>query len=195
MFSIRVVEGTKLQILKRSTKDMTPILDRIGKYLVRVSQVAFANQRFGGRPWAPRSVPNIMGVVTDLARGPSVQANRFEPRPALVDTGALRRSILYSIVGPKTVQVASSAPYAKLQNEGGKSSLPVTRVVKKNLASLLRGRKDLRPALGFLFRKRTVSVNVRPRPFLGVPEGSREKIGDLIERYLEHEAERIHGSA
>lgn len=185
LFRIRVTEGPGVQILKKHSGNLSGALQRIGQYLVRLAQSAFANQRHAGIPWAPRHVPSILGVIQDLESGPSVKAERFQPRPVLVVTGALRRSLYHQATGPKTVVVRSTVPYARLMNDGGESSRSVTPEVKQNLAEYLRANKGMRPLLGFLFHRDEVHTEVQPRDFLSIPPEARPKIQKLIRDQLE----------
>lgn len=185
LFRTRVVEGPGVQILKKHSGDLSGALDRVGQYLVRLAQSAFANQRHGGIPWAPRGVPSILGVVQDLESGPAVRAERFQPRPALVVTGNLRRSLYAAKGGPKTVYLRSTADYARLMNDGGVSSRSVTKTVRDNLKEFLRANKGLRGALGFLFRRDEVHSEVIARDFLSIPDSSKPKIQAMIRAHLD----------
>lgn len=181
---VRVLSGNRVQLASRNAEKLTPLLERIGSYLVKVSQVAFANQRFDGKQWPARSLPNYAGIVRDLNQGQFNEDRLTKARPALVDTGNLRRSIYYRLISNKTVGVASSAPYAALHQEGGTDVIPISDAAKSNLAQLLSSFPKLRPTLGFLFRRNELTVNVPQRKFLGVPDASRSKIRDLIDKHL-----------
>lgn len=176
-----------VQVLAKQFDDLSPLMERIGQYLVRVCQVAFLNQSFDGERWPARSAPGILGIVQDLTDSPEVRESRFTDRPALVQSGALRRSIR-ALPGTKTVRITSSLPYAALHQHGGSSSLPVTQAVRQNLATFLRSRPNLRPKLGFLFRAAAVSAEVPARPFLGVPESSRPKLQEIARDWFEQRA-------
>jgi phage gpG-like protein len=182
-----------VQLLAKGQDDLSPLMEQIGRYLQQVSRISFLNQSFDGKKWAPRrgsaNRPSILGAVQDLTDGPEIAASRFTDRPALVNTGNLRRSIR-CLVNPKTVRITSTAPYAQLQNDGGTASLPVTQAVRSNLATLLRSQKQLRPALGFLFRRESVSATIPARPFLGVPSNAKAKIEAMAQEYLQSQAER-----
>lgn len=179
-----IIGGTRLRLLTNRFDDLTPALTRIGQYLVRVVQVGFANQKFGGagEAWAPRAVPNVAGVLADANRGGPIQASRFVPRPALVDTGTLRRSIGFRVLGRSTVQVelvGAARAYGLRQQEGLPTTLPVTRTAKRVLATFLRANKRLRPSLGWLFRRETVTVTPVARRFLGIPDAARRRAVEL----------------
>lgn len=183
-----------VQVLAKQFDDLGPLMTLIGEHLKLVSQVAFLNQSFDGKKWPERAGsarrPSILGAVADLTHGASISASHFTGRPALVNTGALRASIRY-LPGVKTVRVISTEPTEKVttMNDGGTASLPVTATVKNNLATLLRGHPELRPGLGFLFRRTEVLTEVPARRFLGVAAKSKAKIEELTRNYLEAAAE------
>lgn len=181
-----------VQALATKFNDLQPLMEMIGRYLRSASQIAFLNQSFDGKKWPARSGspghPSILGAVADLEKGPEIKDSRFTDRPALVDTGALRRSITY-IAGKKTVRLTSHLPYAQLMNDGGPASLPVTVTVKNNLKALLKAEPGLRSSLGFLFGREEVHAEIPERKFLGVAESSRDKIKEMMQDYLEHEAQ------
>lgn len=172
-----------VQIMAKRLTDLLPLMQRIGEYLKKRSQIAFLNQAYGNKKWPARKTPSIMGIVQDLTQGPDVSVARFNERPALVDSGNLRRSIRYA-AGRKTVTLYSTAEYANLMQQGGPSSLPVTASVKANLATFLRSNRDLRPRLGFLFNRTSVSVIVPPRPFLGNYKEAKPQIEELALNFL-----------
>jgi phage gpG-like protein len=182
--SVRVSEGPRVTLVRANARKLDPLLNRIGRYLTQVSRAAFANQRFDGKPWPPRSLPNIAGIIRDLEHGRFNSERLNKSTPALVDTGALRRSIRYRLVGAKSVGVYSLEPYSGIHQEGGTDVIPVTDSVKQNLKGLLKAMPQLRQSLGFLFRKNALSVNVPARPFLGVPESSKARIQEMIDDHL-----------
>lgn len=181
-FTVRITrDGVK--VLAKQVQNLTPLMEEIGRYLVKVSQVAFANQRWDGKAWEPKQVPSVMGIVEDLSEGPSFDASRWDPK-ALINTGALRRSIRFT-TSPKSVRMGSSLPYAERHHAGGLNILPITQTVRRNLATLIRANPSLRPALGFLFRKFEVEATVPARPFLGAPKSSKPRIEEITKRYFD----------
>lgn len=68
----------------------------IGLDAVAFSQDSFRNQGLYKKgEWPARKTPNLAGIWRDLNTGQQVKTRRFDPRPALVDTGALRNSITF----------------------------------------------------------------------------------------------------
>lgn len=173
-----------IMVVGGRVQDLSPLMRNIATYLKSLSRVAFLNQSFGGHKWPARTTPSILGIVADLANGPDVHEARFKDRPALVDTGRLRSSF-NAVTSARSVQIVSRAPYAKLMNDGGLASLPVTQAVKGNLKTLLKSDPSLRPALGFLFRRDEVHAEIPPRPFIGVTDNARGKINKMLLDYLE----------
>lgn len=93
--------------------------------------------------WEPRypsqdpPYVNIAGALMDLAKGPNIRAHRFENRPAVVDTGMLRRSLApggsVRVTGTFSVEVGSSLAYASMHQFGGEQDIPITQTQKDNL--------------------------------------------------------------
>lgn len=169
--TVKIIDKSQFieQMFKRS-KDAARLLLMAGSLLVKASRNAFDQQSFAGRAWKARKVPSILGVVKDLESGATVKESRFSDRPALVDTGALRASIGWSLLSSTSVRVSSQLPYARLHHEGGTSSRSVTPTVRSNLSIYLKSRPDRRASLGFILGKKLTSVTSRipARPFLGV---------------------------
>lgn len=190
-FKVRVLRDG-VQVLAKSLDDCSTLMERVGQYLAQASRAAFTNQSFDGVAWPPRhaseSHPSVLTAVQDLTDGPHLSDAAFRPRPALKNSGALSRSIRAVVTGPKTVRLVSDRPYAQLMHAGGPSSLPVTESVKTNLATLLRGSPNLRPALGFLFRVDEVHAEIPARPFLGVAESSRARVAELVDDWVHVQA-------
>lgn len=168
-FTVRVIDTNRYfeEMFKRS-QDATRLFLRVGQLLVTASRNAFDQQAYAGKAWPARRTPNVMGVVRDLESGATVKDSRFSGRPALIDTGELKRSIGWSLLGAKAVRVTATAPYAGLHNNGGTSSRAVSATVKSNLSIFLKSRPDKRGVLGFLFRRGSVSARVPARPFMGI---------------------------
>jgi len=186
-------DTVKLPFKGRRLKNLLMIA---GEELVKISERAFELQEWDGKRWPERSVPNLPGVLRDLERGPSIQQKRFESRPALVDTGFLKDSIEYALVGNDTLRIYSSEKYAQLHQEGGEWSMPVTETAKRNLRNVLaiaaEGSKpdEYRSALAWLAMPSTKSIGgeVPARPFLGFPRTTNQVINTVINLALKSAA-------
>lgn len=179
---VELDEGDRVRAIGKSIDQTAPALRAVGALLVLQAQRAFREQRKGGIRWRPRAVPNVAGIVADLARGANPPSRRFTPRPALVDTGSLRRSITFRVVG-NTVEAGSNLSYASLQQEGGTSTLPVTDRVRKGVTKLIRQKPQLAEALGFLLNPKTTQLRVRvpARPFVLVTREDLREINATIQ--------------
>jgi phage gpG-like protein len=129
-------------------------------------------------------VPNVPGIVGDLNRNMNPPKRRFQPRPALVDTGKLRQSISFQ-VGSKDVVVGTNLEYAAQQQLGGVSKVRLLKSSRKALSELLRKRPELRKSLGWLFSKPEFEVKIRPRRFVGYDNEDRATVRELIGKHLE----------
>ena len=179
-------EGTRLRVIAKLVKDATPALAAIGAFLVAQSGRAFREQRFGNREWPARRIPNVPGIVQDLNRGSPPKARRFQGRPALVDTGNLRRSITFSVQAPRSVVVGTTLPYAGIHQTGGLTEpVILTPVGRDTLARVLRRDRNLTDDLGHLFSKPTVFRNVPARPFVGLQPGDSQEIEKILVDVIE----------
>lgn len=150
-------------------------LVRVGTLMVGRTQKAFEDQGRAGKQWAPRKIPNVAGILRDLERsGRMPPARRFEPRPAAIDTGQLRASIVFTRRGRDSVEYGSRVAYANKVQQGEASTIAITDTMRKNLSKLLKRRKDLRAKLGFLFQLKQFTVKPPARPFVVfLPEDRR----------------------
>ena len=91
-------KGAKIERWEAALKNPKKALTQIGALMVSESQRAFRAQKFGKDVWQERAVPNIYGIISDFHRGVSnPPKRRFEPRPALTDTGRLSKSIAFKV--------------------------------------------------------------------------------------------------
>ncbi len=170
--------------VKERLGDLRPLLTEIGVTLAAKSQESFKKQGYGRSKWPGRMVPNVPGIVGDLNRNMSPPKRRFQPRPALVDTGKLRQSISFQ-VGAADVVIGTNLDYASQQQMGGLVKVRLLKSSRKALADLLRKRPDLRSQLGWLFSKPQFEVKIRPRQFIGYDADDQKAVKDLVEKHLE----------
>jgi phage gpG-like protein len=185
--------------------DPKALLTLVGAFFKARAQRAFVEQRRGRAKWQARRVPNVAGVLADLVAGRTPPQRRFEPRPALIDTSALRRSIAFRVLRRDTVEIGSALPYADLMQRGGTSLSPVITedlqqrlwkwlkpkakkgVTVKNKATGVTSRvegSDLRVAFGWLLNKKQrgkrVTFKIPSRPFITIePEDRADLLTDL----------------
>jgi phage gpG-like protein len=190
-------------------------LKQIGIYLVNQAQDAFVRQGLGEIEWPERypnqSEPfvNVAGLVSDFNSGKSEpKANRFDRRPAAMESGTLAGSITFTVFGDH-VSVGTNVPYAPLHQYGGKSRQPVTPEAKARLGKWFekRGRKakkerakartettnplardvakpdPLVEKLRFLLTTDELETEVVQRPFLGITDEVEREIRDVVEAW------------
>lgn len=96
-------------------------------------------------PGMDEPIVNIAGALMDLAKGPRIKPHRFENRPAVIDTGLLRRSLspggAVKITGTFSVEVGTTVPYGSAQQFGAEFDIPVTDAQKDNLREWYRREK------------------------------------------------------
>lgn len=175
--------GAKLDRIAKALENPDKALKQIGAIVVASSQRAFKEQGFDGKPWPARSVPNVFGILADMAAGKSAPPKRrFEPRPALRDTGRLAQSIAFRVLGKTTVEVGTNVEYAAVHQKGGKvESVKITEQVRSSLWQWLSKQSTvLKRQLGWLLNRRylnkTLSHDVPARPFLGITDDTRKAI-------------------
>lgn len=176
--------GRVLTALREATADPQPALAAIGAMLESRAKVAFGEQRRGKEKWAPRTVPNIAGIVSDIRQGKTPPARRFEPRPAGIDTGRLLADISSAVTAKDTVEIGSRLPYAGLMQYGGTSKQPWGAANKDVLRRLLKIEpfKTYEDRLAWLLGDEITEVetNVRARPFLGIDGDDRAAIFEIV---------------
>jgi phage gpG-like protein len=163
----------------RREGDLLPI---VGEILAERARDSFRLQRRGSRVWSARGIPNVAGIVSDLNAGRAPKPNRFQSRPALVDTGRLRDSIRARVATGGAVQIFTTVRYGRVHQEGGISKIALTASGRKTFAAQLRKQRAMLKrgtggagalakagtlaSLGWLFARPKVSIKIRKRPFL-----------------------------
>ena len=160
----------RVRVLYERCRNPDFALHAAGTLLAARARRSFDEQGHrGAKQWPARSVPNVLGILSDLEAGKIPDPKRYEPRPALVDSGALKASIRYQVRG-NGVTLTANRPYASTHEKGGIVVKPITREALKGLAALLRQSPELRLSLGWLFtwarRGRPISKLIPARPFL-----------------------------
>ena len=164
-------------------EDLRPALAEIGIEMVASAEKAFRVQALGKTRWSGRGVPNVAGIISDLNRGATPPKRRFESRPAGIDTGKLRQSIGLTL-SQNSVLVDSRLTYSKKFQEGGKSTLTLTKTGKESLKRFLADRRDLQKSLGWLFRQNRVTINQKARPFLGITKELATTAAEILVDHL-----------
>lgn len=176
-------QGDVVRGLKILTATPGPLLERIGVVLLAQAQRAFTEQGKGPNlRWPERMNPNIAGVLRDLDSGGAVRPRRFQGRPALIDTGELRRSLKFVVRG-RSVEVVSTVPYANTMQQGGPSTIEITDAMRRNAPEAMNRYEALREVLPKVLRKKTLTINVRPRPFLLITDQDLQELSEEITEF------------
>jgi len=170
------------------SKTITP--ESVNKFLrswgfayQKLVKEAFDNQGWSSNSWAPRMVPNVVGILNflNIESRVGVLPNRFfDNRPALQDTGELRNSITVSPVENDSITVGTSKEYARKQQYGLPSVIPITAKMKANILLLLKeGKyKFLKPYL----KKSSITIKPIPRTIFGWNDKADEVLIDTIRK-------------
>lgn len=166
--------GAKLERFSRGLESPSKALEVIGILGVSLTQRAFDDQRLGNVQWRPRRVPNIFGIIRDFAEGKKKPpTRRWDPLPALRDTGRLYQSIAHRIVSDDTVQIGTNLDYASVHQFGGDSeSETITPTMQQAIAEWLRKEDpQTNVELGWLtnpkFAGSRLKAKIPARPFVG----------------------------
>lgn len=187
-------KGAKVERWERNLDNPKKALKVIGQLMVSESQKAFREQKFGKEAWEPRAPINVYGIIADFAAGKAKPpARRFEPRPALVDTGRLKgpTGIAAKTIGTKIVEVGSNLPYAGVLHHGGKiESETITEKVQMALGKWLLKVEDdaIFDRLGFLLNKswrgKKLEGKVPARPFVGITKRTIVDVRQAVGREI-----------
>ncbi len=139
--SFSVERDQRLRAFADRLADPRALLRPMAALILARAQQAFTEQRRGSREWAPRGVPNVIGILEDLKRGSTPPERRFQPRPAGQDRGDLYRSVTIptaaAFVSLDTVEVGSRLPYANDVQNGGERDVPVDAALKAKIKAYL----------------------------------------------------------
>lgn len=138
--------GRRLEALAENLRDPRRFLVRAGLILAERARHAFdiGVQARGGYAWPARAVPNVIGILDDLAHDRKPPARRWDPRPAGVDTGLLRGSLnaqAVHLVSGDTVEVGTNAAGAGMIQHGGEVDVEVDDALKTKIKAHLDGAK------------------------------------------------------
>lgn len=180
---------SRIALLMKRVKNPAFALHAGGTLLAARARRAFAEQGKGGKPWVARSVPNVLGIISDLEAGRDPPPRRFDARPALEDTGRLQGSIRYRVVSNNSIELVAATPYASTHEHGGTVTKRIGPDVVKGLARLLKRRPELRVSLGWLFSYakagKPITVRIPERPYLRpTPKDISDATGAVLRTLL-----------
>jgi len=181
-------EGDKIRRIRRNLERPQAALEQVGALMVSESQQAFRDQKIGDKQWEQRGKVNIFGILADFHAGKKEPPpRRFQRRPVLVDTGRLKASVTWKVVGSgDTVEVGSVLPYAPVHHHGGEiESAPITEQVRTLLAAYLKGKgKDRRKQLGWLLNEKLAGTRLKgkvpARPIVAVTKQTIEDVREAV---------------
>lgn len=163
---------------------------RLGQEQRKRIQQRFDDQAFNGIQWPERAKPSWARIVRRLNENRFDYSDIFRTKPALIDTGKLKRSIYFKVRSAKTLEFGSISPYSKVHNEGGVSSIPFLSSGKNLLSNLIAGNEKIGSLLGWLMGVDEISVNVPKRQFLGITKNDVEHLGNIARQFIDDKLER-----
>ncbi len=132
-------EGARFRTIRGVLENPRAVLVGIGALVVKESQRAFREQRMGSVPWKSRGEtrmnPNWPAIRRDFAQGKAAPAaRRFQDRPVLMDTGLLKKSVTFRLIGRDAVEVGSVLSYAAALHFGRDTqTVPITKAIQDRL--------------------------------------------------------------
>lgn len=179
--------GAKLLRWEQNLSRPEAALKQVGALMVAETQQAFRDQKFGDRAWPARKVPNVAAIIKDFHEGKKAPPKRrFDPRPALIDTGGMRAKAAFRLISVNVVEAGINDPKASKHHAGGESeTLPITETVRTGLASWLKGAgKAWRTKLGWLlnakFAGKTLKLRLPARPMVGITKQTIEDVQEAV---------------
>lgn len=175
-------EGSRFRALRGAFENPRQILTAIGVLTMKESQRAFREERLGSARWKSRGEtgmnPNWPAILRDFALGRSAPpARRFQDRPVLYDTGLLKKSVTFQLVGSDTVVVGSNLHYADALHAGRETKTdPITRQVQDRLEEWI----DKTQAKGNRARKRKWKTGTTPKQMASAARAAQ--MGDVAGR-------------
>jgi phage gpG-like protein len=176
-------------------------LRKIGEVILKEARDSFRSESFQGTDWDPRypnqkgsGEINVAGAVKDLNESPVIKSRRFSSTPALIDTGALLRSLngmdAIRITDSKVVRVGSKLPYANIVQTGGKgNTIGFSGDFKQNLYIAKEEaeggeNEEAVNRLSYLFSQEEYTADLNPRPYLGMTSKTKRKIRTILKKAL-----------
>lgn len=186
------LRAAPLDKLARKLTDLQPVLQAIGIEMARRTALAFdqhGQASRGGPSWAPRRTPNLAGIIHDLSISANVRAHRFQRQPVLVDTGQLRNSISSQVRGD-AVAFGASAPYAKAQQLGLPTTIPITKTIKRHALEAASKKEHARYAglLSWIAKQETITVKPSRRKIIGFWPDDMAAVTEILEDFVEQAA-------
>lgn len=194
MIRLRLVDFGAFEVIRSNAERPQGLLESIGAFYTGIASRNYTDRMHGagtgGTDWEPRMVPNVPGIINDLREVSTPKDRRFEGWPVPFDTGLLSRST-HAEVEKDRVVVGIHGPaqeYADAQHFGGPHEMdePITENVVRRLNKWLQSSagQPWKNDLGWLAREemvgKTLTINIRPRPWLNFSEQDHEDLRELL---------------
>lgn len=181
-----------LTVLKEKLAHPDALLLEIGEIVAEDCRAAFEKQRLGDIAW-PERYPrqrgptiNIAGALQDFIDGArEPKANRFQNRPALIDSGDLSQSIHARLSGAHAVTIYTDDPHAYTQHHGLETEQSYGGEVRRRISDWLDGKPEYRQSMERLLHKSVHRTKVNMRPIIGITDEARERIMREVKTYFE----------
>lgn len=189
MIYLQLKDFKDFELFAERLKNKREILERLGFDAKIFVHQAFSNQGLHRKnSWAERETPSIAGIFSDANKpGGQIRTRRLDSRPALQDTGTLKKSIDYRVQEPSVV-LGTNVEYARVHQEGGYSVQVKTNEVDfdKKILAFVRTRMKGYPAdqqsrVISLMNVEVLVTRVHKREFLGY---SKKRAYEVVKGYI-----------
>lgn len=155
--------------LEGRLKSLVPALKQVGEHVLRATEERFSREKApDGSKWAPLSPSTLK-----RKKGPKI----------LTESGMLRGTIRWQLVGTTAVAIGTNKPYGRIHQLGG----TITQGARSELFTrnrYTRGakkgqfRKGTKEGRGFTFKDRRIRIPARP--YLGISGADRDEIVAIV---------------
>lgn len=167
-----IFAGTAFQKIREG--DYSIPLRRIGAVVAGDIQQGMINQVSpDGTPYKPLS-PVTIKLRKRGGKG------KYGPK-ALLDSGRLLGSIVWNLINKNSVEIGTNVEYARVQQEGGPSQMLVIKKKNKKIKTGKKAGKYKKGAFATAYYK---TIQVPPRPFVGVSQRASQLIAKTLEDWL-----------
>lgn len=193
MLEVSLDEGSTVRALSAVIGQSDAVPRALGAIMLAQAQRKFDQQGSSESRWPPRAVPNLAGILSDLNAGRTPPARRFDDRPALVDTGTLRRSLAVEVVRLGTtveIRVGTNVPYADDLQRGATREIPITADARARVPEVMRRHPEHAERLARLLKGETLKIQIPPRAFLDVTDEDADELEEELTALVNERLDR-----
>lgn len=158
---------------KENIPDFNAIAEKIFKDLPRITAITALN--FFKESFEKQGFTDVNFQPWQARKG-----NTREGGAILVQTGNLRDSTRIASATMQKVEISNEAPYAKVHNNGGIISVPVTEKSRKFFWLMYKSTNNIKWKYMALTKKKRMSFEMPKRQFIGNSETLNKQLDEII---------------